>query len=59
MSYREIEKFLKTLVGGKDVEKALQRLGRLTQEETQLVTAKNLELAQIVKEGTHTPFCCP
>ena len=50
---------MKTLVGGKDVEKALQRLGRLTQEETQLVTAKNLELAQIVKEGAHIPFRCP
>ena len=59
MSYREIEKFLKTLVGGKDVEKAVQKLGKLTQEETQLVTAKNLELAQIVKEGAHTPFRCP
>jgi hypothetical protein len=59
LSYCEIEKFFKTLVGGKDAEKALQKLGRLTQEETQLVTAKNLELAQIVKEGAHTPFRCP
>jgi fungal STAND N-terminal Goodbye domain len=58
-SHQETENFFKTLIGRKDVENALQELDRFTKEETQLVTAKNFELAQSVKEGAHRLFHCP
>jgi hypothetical protein len=44
-------RFLKILVGKKDVEDALQELDRLTQEETRLMIAKNVELAHHVEQS--------
>jgi hypothetical protein len=45
-------RFLKIVVGKKDVDDALQKLDRLTQEETQLMMAKNLELTYLVDQST-------
>ena len=42
------EKFLKKLVGRKDIEDALKRLDRLTQEEALMAAAQVLRLTHIV-----------
>ena len=44
------EKFLKKLVGRRDIEDALQRLDRLTQEEARMATAEVLRLTQNVDD---------
>ena len=48
---RNSEKYLKKLIGRRDIEDALSRLDRLTQEETRMVTAQVLKLAHHVKDG--------
>ncbi|KAH9976879.1 hypothetical protein BGW80DRAFT_1443800 [Lactifluus volemus] len=48
---KRFRRFLKILVGKKDVEDALQELDRLTQEETRLMIAKNVELAHHVEQS--------
>ena len=47
----ETEKFVKRLGGRTDVEDALQRLDKLTQEETRTTVAKNLEVTYSIKES--------
>ena len=42
------EKFLKKLVGRKDIEDALKRLDRLTQEEARMAAAQILNLTHTV-----------
>ena len=42
------EKFLKKLVGRKDIEDALKRLDRLTQEEALMAAAQILNLAHTI-----------
>jgi archaellum component FlaC len=43
LAYRFLEAFLKRLVGGTDIEDALQRLDKLTQEEARMATAEGLK----------------
>ena len=52
-SYLGKEKFVKRLVGRTDLADALERLDKLTQEETRTAVAKNLEIAQSIKIGVH------
>jgi hypothetical protein len=42
------EKFLKKLVGRKDIEDALKRLDKLTQEEARMAAAQTLKLTHAV-----------
>ena len=42
-AYRFLEAFLKKLVGRTDIEDALQRLEKLTQEEVRMATAEGLK----------------
>jgi len=46
-----IEKFMKRLMGRTDVEDALRRLDKLTQEETQTTVAENLAVAHSIKDS--------
>ena len=48
---RSPERFLKKLVGRKDVEDALQRLDRLTQEEARMAAAQILNLTRAVNNN--------
>jgi hypothetical protein len=48
------EKYLKTLFGRRDIEDALGRLDRLTQEEARMATAQVLKVAHRVKDGVET-----
>ncbi len=43
MTYRFLETFLKKLVGRTDIEDALQRLDKLTQEEARMAIAEGLK----------------
>ena len=43
MTYRFPESFLKKLVGRTDIEDALERLDKLTQEEARMATAEGLK----------------
>jgi len=43
LAYRFLETFLKRLVGRTDIEDALQRLDKLTQEEVRMATAEGLK----------------
>ena len=45
---RSVEKYLKKLIGKKEMEDALKRLDKLTQEEARMATAETLRLTQIV-----------
>jgi signal recognition particle GTPase len=47
----ETEKFVKRLGGRTDVEDALQRLDKLTQEEMRTTVAKNQEVTYSIKES--------
>jgi hypothetical protein len=42
---------MKTLIGKTDVDDALQKLNQLTQEESQLMIAKTLELTHRVEQS--------
>ena len=46
-----IEKFMNRLIGRTDVEDALQRLDRLTQEETRMTMAETLAVAHSIKDS--------
>ncbi|KAH9989060.1 P-loop containing nucleoside triphosphate hydrolase protein [Russula compacta] len=52
MQQKRIKKFVERLVGRTEVEDALQRLDKLTQEETRTIVAKNLEVAHSIKYTT-------
>ena len=45
------EKYLKKLVGKKEIEDALKRLDKLTQEEARMAVAENLRLTHIITNG--------
>ena len=45
------EKYVKKLIGRRDIEDALGRLDRLTQEEARMATAQVLKVAQHIKDG--------
>ena len=51
---RCIEKYLKKLIGKKEMEDALQRLDKLTQEEARMATAEILRLTQIIDNKVTT-----
>ena len=58
-----LEKFLKKLLGRNDVEDALKRLDKLTQEETKIVTAEVLKITcsmdnnmKVLIDGTQIRF---
>jgi hypothetical protein len=44
------ERYVKKLIGGNDVEDALGRLDRLTQEEARMAAAQNLKITHTVDE---------
>ena len=44
---------MKRLVGRTDVADALDRLNKLTQEETRAAVVENLEIAHNIKDGVH------
>ena len=46
-----LEKYLKKLIGRRDIEDALRRLDILTQEEARMATAQVLKLAHHIKDG--------
>jgi hypothetical protein len=48
---------MNTLIGRKDVDNALQKLDRLTQEESQLMIARTLELTHRVEQSAQLPPC--
>lgn len=50
------EKFLKKLLGRNDVEDALKRLDKLTQEETKMVTAEVLNNVKVLIDGIECEF---
>ncbi|KAH8992311.1 hypothetical protein EDB86DRAFT_1498854 [Lactarius hatsudake] len=49
------EKYLKMLIGKKEMEDALRRLDKLTQEEARMAAAETLRLSHIITNGT--PAC--
>lgn len=49
---------MKRLGGKTDVEDALQRLDKLTQEETLTTAAKTLEVTHSIKESAQCPIDC-
>ena len=51
---RDLEKYLKRLIGRRDLEDALIRLDRLTQEEAWMATAQVLKVAHRVEGGVNT-----
>ena len=51
---RTSEKYLKKLIGRRDIEDALCRLDRLTQEEARMATAQVLKVAHLIKDGVET-----
>jgi len=54
-----IAMFAKKLAGENDVEAALQRLDRLTHEETRMVTAHTLDVvSRLAIESSWYLFCC-
>ena len=50
------ERYLRILVGKKDMEDALKRLDKLTLEEARMAAAENLRLTQILINGTLSPL---
>jgi hypothetical protein len=51
VAHGDPEKYLKKLIGRRDIEDALRRLDILTQEEARMATAQVLKLAHHVKDG--------
>ncbi len=45
------EKFARKLIGRTEIEDALKRLDKLTQEEVRMATAQNLKVAHTVDKG--------
>ena len=54
VSHKDSEKYLKKLIGRKDIEDALIRLDRLTQEEARMATVQVLKLAHCIRGGVET-----
>ncbi|KAH9014723.1 hypothetical protein EDB84DRAFT_816636 [Lactarius hengduanensis] len=54
MKQGRAKKYLKKLIGRRDVEDALVRLDRLTQQEVQMATVQVLKIAHQVKDGVTT-----
>ncbi|KAH9956629.1 ankyrin repeat-containing domain protein [Russula dissimulans] len=54
MQERPIKKLGKRLVGRTDVEDALERLDKLTQEETRTIVAKSFEMTHGIKDAAET-----
>jgi hypothetical protein len=57
------EKYAKKILGEKDIESVLDRLDRLTLEESKITTAQTLDVVyhlvnkmQVVMEGAHCQF---
>ena len=57
------EKYAKKFLGEKDIELVLDRLNRLTLEESKITTAQTLDVVcrlvnkmQVVMEGAHRPY---
>ena len=50
-----VERFLKKLAGMKDVEEALRRLEKLTQEEALMAAAEGLTITRDIDEGEFFP----
>ena len=50
----DLEKYMKKLIGRKDLEDALSRLDRLTQEEAWMATAQVLKVAYRVEDAVNT-----
>jgi hypothetical protein len=60
MDWLTAEKYARKLLGEKDIESALQRLDRLTLEESKMTVAQTLDVVyglvnkmQVVMEGAH------
>ena len=60
MIYPVVERYARRLLGEKDIESVLQRLDRLTLEESKTTVAQTLDVVyglvnnmQVVMEGTH------
>jgi len=51
LTHVSLEKFLKKLLGRNDVEDALKRLDKLTQEETKMATAEVLNNVKVLVDG--------
>ena len=51
---RHLKKILKTLIGKKDIEDALSKLDRLTQEEVNMATVQILKVSHHIKGGIET-----
>jgi len=51
-----LEKFLKKLLGRSDVEDALKRLDKLTQEEVRMATAEVLSNVKVLIDGMQSKF---
>ncbi|KAI9434158.1 hypothetical protein H4582DRAFT_807039 [Lactarius indigo] len=54
MKQGRAKRYLKTLIGRRDVEDALGRLDRLTQQEAQMAVVQVLKIAHHVKDGVET-----
>jgi hypothetical protein len=54
LTHVSLEKFLKKLLGRNDVEDALKRLDKLTQEEAKMVTAEVLKSTRSVDDNVKT-----
>jgi len=50
LAYSSSERFLRKLIGGSEIEDALQRLDNLTQEEHRMATAQDLGATHHVNE---------
>ena len=63
MAYLVAEKYARKLLGDKDIESVLNRLDRLTLEESKIATAQTLDVVcrlvnkmQVVMEGAHRQY---
>jgi hypothetical protein len=56
LTHVSLEKFLKRLLGRNDVEDALKRLVKLTQEEAKMATAEVLSNVKVLVDGMQREF---
>ena len=54
MSYRDIVKYLKKLLGERDIEDALSRLDKLSQDQARMAIMQVLKIARHIKNGAET-----
>jgi hypothetical protein len=50
LTYDSVAQYVNKLFGGKDIEDALHRLDKLTQDEARMAIAENLKVTHEVKE---------